>query len=180
MGIDIIPIAINIAVDAHRGQVRKYSGLPYIVHPLSVAGLVADVTPYQENVDSIIAVAILHDVVEDTSVSLEVIRGIMGSSIAGMVDDLTEKTTLSDGNRKFRKNMELKRLSKVHYNSQTIKLADLIDNARSIIHHDKNFARVFIHEMENLLDVLVGDDDLHRMADNVVKNYRKDGVFCIL
>lgn len=77
--------AYEFAEQAHHGQVRK-SGEPYILHPLAVAeivvGLMMDTT-------SIVA-ALLHDVVEDTTVSLEEIRDKFGDACAMLVDGLTK------------------------------------------------------------------------------------------
>ena len=53
--------AINFAVDAHRGQMRKGTALPYIVHPLEVLSIVSHMTDDPE----ILAAAVLHDTVAD-------------------------------------------------------------------------------------------------------------------
>nr|DAH57188.1 MAG TPA: HD domain-containing protein [Caudoviricetes sp.] len=60
-------------------------------------------------------------------------------------------------------------------NSKTIKLADLISNSRSIVKHDKDFARVYIKEKELLLDVLTeGDTTLYAMAKQIVEDAKKE------
>ena len=68
--------AFSYADNAHSGQLRK-SGEPYIIHPLAVAEIVAEL---ELDLDSIIA-ALLHDVIEDTGVSHEVVlnRGVCNS-----------------------------------------------------------------------------------------------------
>lgn len=76
---------INFIIEAHEGQYRK-SGEPYCVHPI----LVASITAHFSKDEAIIATALLHDVVEDTTYSLEYIKDRWGSDIAHMVDGLTK------------------------------------------------------------------------------------------
>ncbi len=81
----IIEKAYDYAVQAHKGQLRL-SGEAFINHPLNVAAILAEL-----ELDVLtIAAAILHDVVEDTSVSLEDIRSIFGDEIALLVDGVTK------------------------------------------------------------------------------------------
>ena len=76
---------INFIIEAHDGQYRK-SGEPYCVHPI----LVACITAHFSKDEAIIATALLHDVVEDTSYTLEYIQETWGIDIAYMVDGLTK------------------------------------------------------------------------------------------
>lgn len=84
---DLIRIqeAYVFAEKAHHGQVRK-SGEPYILHPVAVADILVDM---QMDVLSIIA-ALLHDVVEDTTVDLQMVRAKFGETCAMLVDGLTK------------------------------------------------------------------------------------------
>jgi GTP pyrophosphokinase len=77
--------AYEMGLTAHEGQTRL-DGSPYIIHPLEVAEIAADLGMDE---DSIIA-AILHDVVEDTSVKLAQIRATFGPAVATMVESLTK------------------------------------------------------------------------------------------
>src|SRR5690606_31975470 len=77
--------AYDFADKAHEGQLRK-SGEPYILHPLAVAEILVNM---QMDVTSVIA-ALLHDVVEDTTVSLDVVKEKFGSNCAMIVDGLTK------------------------------------------------------------------------------------------
>jgi (p)ppGpp synthase/HD superfamily hydrolase len=76
--------ALEFAIAAHASidQRRKYTGEPYIVHPIAVAALVRSVPHTPE----IIAAAYLHDVVEDTPVTIEEIRAEFGDEVAALVD----------------------------------------------------------------------------------------------
>ncbi|CAM3541490.1 RelA/SpoT family protein [Arcobacter aquimarinus] len=76
---------INFIIEAHEGQFRK-SGEPYCVHPV----LVAAITAHFSKDESVIATALLHDVVEDTEYTLDFVREKWGNDIAIMVDGLTK------------------------------------------------------------------------------------------
>lgn len=79
--------AMVFAVNAHNGQFRD-GGEPYIKHPAQVAALIAQVT----NDDEVIAAAWLHDVIEDTPVSYEVLVEKFGKRIADLVMEVTHET----------------------------------------------------------------------------------------
>ena len=83
--ISLIEKAYKLADDAHHGQVRK-SGEPYIIHPLYVAIILADLELDKET----IAAGILHDVVEDTIVTKEEISQEFGEDVALLVDGVTK------------------------------------------------------------------------------------------
>ncbi len=91
-GLDSVQRALNDARKWHEGQVRK-SGEPYLFHPLRVSHLAAR---HWMDFPSVIA-ALLHDVVEDTPVSIEDVRADYGEEVALLVDGLTkvESTELS-------------------------------------------------------------------------------------
>src|SRR6266511_1009584 len=79
------PRAYEVASEKHTGQVRK-SGLPFVAHPLGVAMIVADLGL---DATSIIA-ALLHDVVEDTSMTLAEVEAQFGPEVAKITDGLTK------------------------------------------------------------------------------------------
>lgn len=160
---DLIDLAKSFAISAHQriDQRRKYSNQPYHVHLEAVARLVASVTDDQE----MIAAAWLHDVVEDTSATFEDIESLFGTGVATLVEQLTDVSRPSDGNRATRKAIDHRHLAQTSSRAKTIKLADLIDNCADIVHHDPRFARVFLNEMKALLEVLgEGDAILLRKA----------------
>lgn len=146
--------AFRFAAAAHAaaGQLRKYTGRPYIEHPLAVAQLVRHVT----DDEATIAAAFLHDTVEDTAVTLDEIEMGFGAPIARLVSDLTDVSTPRDGNRRLRKELDRAHIARADPRAQTVKLADLIDNTRSIVAHDRPFALVYLAEKERLLEVLGG------------------------
>jgi len=164
----LVERADEFADRAHRSinQKRKYTGEPYIVHPRRVAAMVAVVIDDPE----VVAAALLHDVVEDTPVTLTDIEREFGPRVAGFVDDLTDVSTHRDGNRERRKAKDREHTRCARPESKTVKLADLIDNARSITEHDPDFALVYLREKELLLKVLrEGHPLLYQMACEVLE-----------
>ena len=163
--------AIEFARKAHSGQRRKYTGESYIEHPLEVMSIVSKVTDDK----AVLCAAVLHDTVEDCDVTIEEIEKHFGSWVAGLVSNLTDVSEPEDGNRAARKNVDLLHTAQAHWEAKTIKLADLISNTRSIVEHDKEFARVYIKEKEALLEVLTeGDEYLYEVASDLVKKSKEE------
>src|SRR2546426_7605091 len=83
--LDLIRRAYIFSAKEHKGQVRA-SGEPYLTHPLEVANLLAEM-----KMDAItVSVGLLHDVVEDTLVSLDKIEELFGAEVAHIVDGVTK------------------------------------------------------------------------------------------
>lgn len=160
--------AFAIAAHAAVGQKRKYSGQPYHVHCERVA---ANLRKYASGPisDEQIAAAWLHDTVEDTQVSLEVIRDTFGQEVEILVEALTDISRSEDGNRKVRKAKDLAHTALAPAAAKTIKLSDLIDNGHDITHSDPGFAHVYLREKAALLEVLrEGDQGLWQEAKRVL------------
>lgn len=153
--------ALEYAIIAHGNQKRKYTGEPYIVHPVEVANIVRGVTHTPE----MIAAAYLHDVVEDTDATIVDIETAFGPTVGRLVWHLTDISRPEDGNRAKRKEMDCRHLAAAPAEAQTIKLADLISNTQSIREHDPDFWRVYRREKLALLAVMTaGDRDLYYRA----------------
>ena len=86
---DMIEKAYRMANDAHK-DARRRSGEPYICHPLAVARLVLDLGMDTES----IAAALLHDVVEDTPITIEEVKSAFGAEVALLVDGVTKLTKI--------------------------------------------------------------------------------------
>jgi (p)ppGpp synthase/HD superfamily hydrolase len=161
---DLETRALEFARAAHAsiGHMRKYTGEPYIVHPIAVAEIVRSVPHTPE----MIAAAYLHDVVEDTPVTLDEIRAEFGDEVAELVDWLTDVSKPGDGNRRT-----LEHTAKAPPAAKTIKLADLIDNSLAIAKHDRGFWPVYRREKRALLEVLKdGDKALWERAAAAANN----------
>jgi (p)ppGpp synthase/HD superfamily hydrolase len=154
------------AAHARVGQVRKYTGLPYITHPAAVVEIVRGV-PHS---DAMLAAGWLHDVVEDTGTPAADVLAAFGAEVADLVGWLTDVSKPGDGNRAVRKAIDRAHSAQAPAAAKTVKLADLIDNARSILQYDRGFARVYLAEKRALLEVLgEGDAALWARADEIVR-----------
>lgn len=119
--------AAAFAADRHRDQRRKgRSAPPYIVHPIEVATLLADsgIT----DVD-VLCAALLHDVLEDTDATAEVLRASFGDAVTDLVLEVTDDRTLSQAERKRRQVEHAPHLSR---GARLVKLADKTANVRDV------------------------------------------------
>lgn len=148
------------------GQLRKYTGEPYIVHPKEVMELVQK---YSEHSLEMLAAAWLHDTLEDTETTYSELVMEFGAPVANLVNELTDQFSHpSFGNRAKRKEMECSRLGRISEQAQTIKLADLVSNSKSIMERDPKFAVVYLAERRALLEVLTkGGPKLWKIANDI-------------
>lgn len=122
--------AYLFAEQAHHGQVRK-SGEPYILHPVAVAEIVVKM---QMDATSIIA-ALLHDVVEDTNVSLDMLRERFGDTCAMLVDGLTKLEKIQFKSKQEQQNENYRKMFVAMAQDIRvilIKLADRLHNMRTL------------------------------------------------
>jgi len=145
----LIEKAFQFAMEAHKGQFRKFGGTAYIQHPLAVMGILTEI--YANNAE-VLAAALLHDTVEDCKdITLEVIHERFGEVVASTVFYATEKATKEDGSRKVRKEID-----RIHYcngtaYSQDLKVADMLHNIQGIVLCDPVFAPTYLEEKRQLL-----------------------------
>lgn len=160
--------ALVIAAAAHEGQVRKYTNEPYITHPMAVAEMLLE---YGIEDPDMHAAALLHDVVEDTKLTLHDVEAVASKEVAWIVYGLT-KLELPGVNRAKRKEIEAIRLAKKSASVQTIKCLDLLHNMKSIVEHDPKFAKVFMREARVLCNVMtLADDSVREELDNALWAY---------
>ncbi len=133
--LDIIQKAFDFANEAHKG-VRRRSGEPYILHPIAVAKIV--VSNIGLGYKSIVA-ALLHDVVEDTTYTVDDIRSLFGDKVATLVEGLTKiKTVLDNEDKAIQKSMQAENFKRILLTLNDdvrvvlIKLADRLHNCRTI------------------------------------------------
>ena len=127
---DLIEDAYEVARDAHRDQVRR-SGDPYIAHPLGVAMILSDL-----GLDDItLAGALLHDAVEDTSVTLDDLRERFGPDVAAIVDGVTKLDRLEFDSREEQQAATMRKMLVAMAKDVRvllIKLADRLHNMHTI------------------------------------------------
>lgn len=140
--------AFCIAAHAGVGQKRKYTGEDYHHHPEEALQILLT---YCDPCHAQQAAILLHDVVEDTSVTRAHIAQVFGQVVARLVWGVTDVSRKEDGNRSVRKSLDREHIMRGCDKVLEMKLADLISNTRSIAKHDKNFARVYLDEKIHIL-----------------------------
>lgn len=168
MNLPTVLAAVEFMVRAHGKQPRKYTGEPYAVHPACVARMVAE----KGAPEHAVIAALLHDVLEDTLAKPSEIHTLFGADVLDLVLQVTDVSRESDGNRAMRKGIDREHYAKASPWGQSIKLADMIDNTRTILLHDSGFAAIYMVEKRELLKVLTrGHSDLYRDAKRTVDEY---------
>ncbi|MFE0560115.1 bifunctional (p)ppGpp synthetase/guanosine-3',5'-bis(diphosphate) 3'-pyrophosphohydrolase [Paenibacillus sp. FSL W8-0187] len=154
--------AYEFAEQAHHGQVRK-SGEPYILHPLAVADIVVNM---QMDTLSIIA-ALLHDVVEDTTVSLEQIRERFGDTCALLVDGLTKLERIQFRSKEEQQNENYRKMFIAMARDIrviVIKLADRLHNMRTLKYQSEESQRRISYETLEIFCPIA-----HRLGISAIK-----------
>ena len=179
---DIILKKIAAFTDkAHGDQKRKYSPERYIEHPLRVMRICKS----HSYPLPVLAAAILHDVLEDTDTTAKQIHDFLLTLMSArdarhtldLVIELTDVYTKHQYprfNRRKRRTMEADRMELISEEAQTIKYADIIDNAKEIGGHDPEFALVYLRECRMLLQKMKkGNANLREEAIEVLKKEMK-------
>ncbi|HAH77927.1 MAG TPA: (p)ppGpp synthetase, partial [Ruminococcaceae bacterium] len=127
---DLIGRAYRLAESSHRGQ-KRLSGAPYISHPVAVACILVQLGMDSESV----AAGLLHDVVEDTPISLEQIRKEFGDEVAELTDGVTKLGRIPYSSREVQQAENLRKMliaMSEDIRVIIIKLADRLHNMRTI------------------------------------------------
>ncbi|OMF31701.1 (p)ppGpp synthetase [Paenibacillus sp. FSL H8-0548] len=161
---DLIRIqeAYVFAEKAHHGQVRK-SGEPYILHPVAVADILVDM---QMDVLSIIA-ALLHDVVEDTTVDLQMVRAKFGETCAMLVDGLTKLEKIQFRSKEEQQNENYRKMFVAMAQDIRvilIKLADRLHNMRTLKFQSEEAQRRIAYETLEIFCPIA-----HRLGISAIK-----------
>lgn len=172
----VLQLIQDFATQAHGDQQRQFVPESYIAHPIRVMETCKPHTADR----SILAAALLHDVLEDTPVTnvqlQDFLISVMVESEAKrtlqLVIELTDiytKANYPQWNRRKRKVKETQRLGKVSPGAQTIKYADIIDNSLTIQNAGTDFARKYLFECRSLLrEMRKGDPELWSVANETV------------
>ncbi len=122
--------ALEFAAKAHKGQVRKGSWSPYIVHPVETALIAMTLTDDQD----VVVAALLHDIIEDTPYSAKDIEESFGSRVAKLVQEESENKRIGQKPSetwKIRKEEFIKSLDHKDRDAKIIALADKLSNMRA-------------------------------------------------
>lgn len=128
--LELIDRAYNFALKSHGEQLRK-SGIPYILHPVSVARILVDLGMDNE----CIVAALLHDVVEDTNVDLKMVEKEFGKEIANLIDGVTKIGKIPYSSREEQQAENIRKMLMAMSDDIRviiIKLADRLNNMRTL------------------------------------------------
>jgi len=173
---NLLEEAIIYATVMHQGKVRKFNGIPYILHPMEVAQILSTMTEDAE----IITAGILHDIVEDTDGTLAEIEKRFGERVAALVDSESENTYPDEDKSvtwQRRKEESLTVLqNSTDIGMKMLWLADKLANIRSL-------ARIYSEQGEAMWSMLHQNDPaMHRwyyktIAETVELSLNKTGAF---
>lgn len=174
---EILAKITDFGDQGHGEQLRKYAPDRYMVHPVRVMEKLKN---YTDDI-TILAAALLHDVLEDTPVTRSEMQDFLETLLtvqqaertAELVVELSDvyvKKDFPNLNRRTRKSKELERLEKTSADSQTIKYSDILDNSLEISDQDPQFARVYLSEASLILKKLdKGNPELRKEAMKTVE-----------
>ena len=167
---DLLRRAYDFSAAEHAGQKRR-SGEPYLIHPLEVASLVADM-----RLDDVaIAAGLLHDVVEDTLTTIERVRELFGTDVAHVVEGVTKISSISFSSSEERQAENFRKMLLAMVDDIRVilvKLADRLHNMRTLDHLAE--ARRLIIAQETL-DIYA--PIAHRLGMKKVKDELQDLAF---
>lgn len=165
--LELIDKAYRLADDKH-GDQRRASGIPYILHPTSVACILADLGMDTQS----IAAALLHDVVEDTDTTLEEIVKLFGNEIAELIDGVTKLGKIPYSSREEQQAENIRKMLMAMSKDIRviiIKLADRLHNMRTIACMKEQ------HRRDKALEVMeVYAPIAHRLGIRAIKEELED------
>ena len=137
MSSSIVVRAFSFAYKAHKGQYRKGSKIPYIVHPMDVASALMK----NEASEEIVVAGLLHDVVEDAGVELQQVEKLFGNQVKRLVKGASEpeeyRREMSSEERrktwKVRKSHTVSKIKDADYDLKLLSCADKLSNIRDMI-----------------------------------------------
>lgn len=158
--------AKQFATEAHMGQVRKNTGVPYITHPERVAKRLVDwaVANSCNDYETMVKAAWTHDVLEDCpQISKQQLTHATDEATYNLVMELTNPSKGIKAPRAVRKQMDRDHLKSVSYEAKIIKLIDRIENLKDTINElnetNSEFAKLYASESQLLLNCIEDADE---------------------
>ena len=145
--------SIEIMRNAHEGQLDK-CGRPYYLHPLRVAMRLIHCTPEERHA------ALLHDVVEDTAITLDDLRALgYGAEVIELVDLLTRRLPAGESHRQYLERI----VASGNAKALRVKLADVIDNmsparSRELPPEHRGMQQRFAKDLQRIVEALGADE----------------------
>ncbi len=158
--------AASFAARAHRHQLRKDGSTPYFAHPVRVAMTIALVFGFDD--EKVLAAALLHDTIEDTTTDYEDLHQRFGRDVAGYVVAMTKDMRLPE---KQREDAYFKQLADGPWQGRLIKLADSYDNLMSV--WDAASRRKQLEKSKRALEITAGDANLAKARAKLQELIRK-------
>lgn len=164
--------ALDFATKAHKGQMRKGGG-EYISHPVAVAEIVREVKK-SKKIEQLVAAALTHDTVEDTTKTIEDIKKEFGKLVGNLVSELTSDP---EQIKKFGKTKYLiDKMLKMSSWGLVIKLADRVHNTSDLADEKTSpaFRRKYVNETNKILDELENKRELSVSQKKLVYKIKKN------
>ena len=162
--------AHNFAAAAHAGQKRKFTNEPYLNHLEATAQFLWEATNGDASVDDLIA-AILHDIVEDTDITLDDVGKEFGKVIMDLVSELTTDPAIKaiEGKKKYLS----KKLNSMSSRALSIKLSDRLSNIISLTDEVTpiDFIKWYVKETSYLVDNL--NRELNGEQEYLIHNIKR-------
>jgi GTP diphosphokinase / guanosine-3',5'-bis(diphosphate) 3'-diphosphatase len=171
--VDLIRRAYTFSERVHKGQ-RRQSGDPYLVHPVGVASIIADL---KLDVASIVT-GLLHDTVEDTLTTLEEVQAEFGEEVASLVDGVTKISQINFTSREQKQAENFRKMLLAMARDIRVilvKLADRTDNMRTLDHLAPDRQRDIAQETLDIYSPLA-----HRLGVYWIKNDLEDNALRFL
>ena len=155
---ELVRDAFELLGETHEGQVQKVNGRPYVEHPVAVAADVGEAGFEPE----MIAAALLHDIVEDSEVTVEQLRQRFGDRVAGLVETMTDTAEVQPYER--RKALHRERVVQAGPEAAAIFAADKLNNVRALrsayAEQGEGVAQRFVQPLDVKLAVWVADVEM--------------------
>lgn len=156
--------AIEFAQDMHQGQVRKGDKKPYFVHPKAVYSILKS---FKVKDRVLLVAAWLHDTIEDTSATYNIIKKKFNKEVADIVRNVSssKKEIMKIGKPEYL----LKKMLKIDMNSLTLKLADRLHNVTDIMTMPEKTSEKTYSQTRYILDGLKKKRRLNKIQKKIVK-----------